>query len=128
MYASLASALSSGSVTRRASAPGPVDPVEQPATSGVLKRPPASIVMKVRRSSQYKARVVASAGSQILEKDAEVLVQEDVGVEEDGALRDLPGAVDPAQHVLAAPGQELVIRFQVRAVHEKGRLGLHLAF
>src|SRR5262249_19697868 len=85
-------------------------------------------------SSWLAPRRVCSANSPksiaiaLLKKDAEVFVQEHVGVEEDGALGDLPGAVHAAQHVFAAPGQELVIRFQVRAVDEEGRLCLHQAF
>src|SRR6266446_5885127 len=83
-------------------------------------RPAASAPRTVRNPSRSL--------SGLLQEDAEVLVEEDVGVEEDGALRDLPRAVHPAQHVLAAPGQELVVRLQVRAIHEEGRLGPHLAF
>src|SRR6266478_2502496 len=62
-----------------------------------------------------------------LEEDAEVLVEEDVGVEHDRAPGHLPCAIHLAQQILAAAGEELMIRLQVRAVHQKRGLGLDLA-
>src|ERR1700738_3531418 len=70
----------------------------------------------------------ASAGpsfsiSSDLEEDAEVLVEQDVGVEHDRAPPHLPRAVHLPQHVLAATGEELMIGLEVRAVHQKRGLG-----
>src|ERR1700730_1036953 len=62
-----------------------------------------------------------------LQEDAEVFVEEDVGVGPDRAPPHFPRAVDLAQHVVAATGEELVIRLQVRAAHQKRGLGLYLA-
>src|ERR1700730_1044074 len=62
-----------------------------------------------------------------LKKYAEVLVEQDVGVEHDRAPLYLPRAVHLAQHVLAATGEELMIRLQMRAVHQKRGLRLDLA-
>jgi len=54
----------------------------------------------------------SAQGQRALQKDAEILVQEDVGVEEDGALWRSPTApFTRGSHVFTAPGQELVIRF-----------------
>ena len=63
----------------------------------------------------------------VLEKHAEVFVEQDVGVEPDRAPSHLPRAVHLPQHVLAATGEELMIRLQMRAVHRKRGLGLYLA-
>ena len=62
-----------------------------------------------------------------LKEDAEVFVEEDVGVEHDRALRHLPGTLDLAQQILAAAGEELVIGFEMRAVYQKRGPGLDLA-
>src|SRR5207248_5480828 len=62
-----------------------------------------------------------------LQKNAEVLVEEDVGVEQDRALGHLPPAGNLPQHVLAGAGEELVIRLQMRTVDKKGSPGLYLA-
>jgi hypothetical protein len=53
------------------------------------------------------------------EKHAEVFVEEDVGVEDDRAPRDLPRAVHLPQRILAATGEVRMIRLQVRAVDQK---------
>jgi hypothetical protein len=55
-----------------------------------------------------------------------VLTLEDVGVEHDRASGHRPRAVHLPQQILAAAGQELMIRLQVRTVHQKRGLGLHL--
>src|SRR5689334_11291815 len=68
-----------------------------------------------------------SATLEALEEDAEVLVEQDVGVEDDRAPGHFPRALYIAQHILAATGEELMIRLQVRAVHQKRGLGLDLA-
>ena len=52
-----------------------------------------------------------------LEEDAEVLVEEDVGVEHDRAPGHFPRAVHLAQQILATTGEQLMIGLQVRAVH-----------
>src|SRR2546429_8885180 len=62
-----------------------------------------------------------------LEEDAEVLVEQDVGVEDDRAPGHLPRAVHLAQQILAAAGEELMICLQVRAVHQKRGPGLNFA-
>ena len=56
-----------------------------------------------------------------LEEDAEVLVEQDVGVEHDRAPGHLPRAVDLAQHVLAATGEELMIRIQASSRGSRSR-------
>src|SRR6266446_2280200 len=92
-----------------------------------------------RRPSPYWSRRFASASACLgverrrvdrvltLEEDAEVLVEQDVGVEHDRAAPHLPRAVHLAQQILAATGEKLMIRLQVRAVHQKRGLGLDLA-
>jgi hypothetical protein len=65
-------------------------------------------------------------GQLTLQKDAEVIIEQDVGVEHDRAPGDLPRAVHLAQHMLAAAGDELVIRLKMRAVDHKRGLGLYL--
>src|SRR6266571_1254041 len=82
----------------------------------------------VAGSSLLRSTIVVLPVPRItLEEDAEVLVEEDVGVEDDRAPGHLPRAVRLAQHILAATGKELMIRLQVRAVHQKRGLGLDLA-
>jgi len=49
-----------------------------------------------------------------LQEDAEVLVEQDVGVEHNRAAPHPPRAVHLAQQILAATGEELMIRLQVR--------------
>src|SRR5271169_3051035 len=44
-----------------------------------------------------------------LQEDAEVLVERDVGVEDDRVPRYLPGPLHLAQQILAATGEELMI-------------------
>jgi hypothetical protein len=61
------------------------------------------------------------------EEDAEVFVEEDVGVEDDRAPGDLSCAVHIALQILAAAGEELVIGLRVRAVDQEGGPGLDLA-
>jgi hypothetical protein len=74
-----------------------------------------------------RGREASSRLGLILEEDAEVLVEQDVGVEHDRAHPHLPCAVRPPQQILTATGEELMIRLQVRAIHPKRGLGLCLA-
>ena len=48
-----------------------------------------------------------------LQEDAEVFVQQHIGVENGRSTGDLPGAFNPAQHIFAAAGQQLVVGFEV---------------
>src|SRR4029077_7160925 len=62
-----------------------------------------------------------------LEEDAQVLVEQNVGIEHDRAPGDLPSAVHPAQHVLATAGEDLVVGLQMRAIDQERGPRLHLA-
>src|ERR1700730_10824927 len=88
-------------------------------------------ISRPERFMRYCAKP-ASAGPNFsifsdLEEHAEVLVEQDVGVEHDRAPPHLPRAVHLAQQILAATGEELMIRLQMRAAHQKRGLGLYLA-
>ena len=84
-------------------------------------------ISRPERFVRYCAKP-ASAGPNFsifsdLQEDAEVLVEEDVGVEHDCAPPHLPRAVQ----VLAVAEEELVNRPEVRAVHQKRSPGPDLA-
>src|SRR6516225_6271030 len=63
----------------------------------------------------------------LMQKDAEILVERDAGVEDDRAPPHLPRAVLLTHHVLAAAGEQLIIGLRVRVVHQKRGPGLDLA-
>jgi hypothetical protein len=76
--------------------------------------------------TSHRAQTVRAAFDPLGE-DAEIFVEQDIGVEHDRALGHLPRAVHFPQQILAATGEELMIRLQVRAVDQKPGLGLDLA-